>query len=62
MTLADLPTDCKGVLTAGGNVPPTEPAQLVDTSKNAAPPPEKDMAATDAAPADAAKAPAKAAQ
>lgn len=53
MTLADLPADCRTVLTAGGNVPPTEPAQLVDTSKNAGPaaPPEKDVAATDAAPA-----------
>jgi penicillin-insensitive murein endopeptidase len=50
ITLADLPADCKAVLTAGGNVPPTEPAEVVDTSKNAAPPPEKDFAATDAAP------------
>jgi penicillin-insensitive murein endopeptidase len=47
MTLADLPADCKAVLTAGGNVPPTEPVELVDTSKNAAPP-EKDFATTDA--------------
>ncbi len=53
MTLADLPADCKAVLTAGGNVPPTVPAEVVDTSKNAAPPPEKDFASTDAAPAAA---------
>lgn len=48
MTLADLPADCKAVLTAGGNVPPTVPKELVDTSKNAAP--EKDVTATTAAP------------
>jgi len=37
ITLADLPPACKAVLTAGGNVPPTEPAALVDNSKDAGP-------------------------
>ncbi len=37
ITLADLPAECKAVLMAGGNVPPTEPANLVDNSKDAAP-------------------------
>lgn len=37
MTLADLPPDCGSVLTAGGHVPPTVPAEVVDRSKNAAP-------------------------
>jgi len=45
MTLADLPADCKAVLTAGGNVPPTEPAEVIDTSKDAGP--DKDIATTD---------------
>lgn len=59
ITLADLPPDCGTVLTAGGHVPPTVPADVVDTSKNAAPlddltvvtaapPPPKDPAAKDA--------------
>lgn len=48
MTLADLPADCRGVLTAGGNKPPTEPAVLVDNSKNAGP--EKDATVSTAAP------------
>ncbi len=65
MTLADLPPDCKTVLTAGGNVPPTEPAVVVDKSKNAAP--EKDTTVRTAAPApppapEAKSAPAKATQ
>lgn len=37
ITLADLPADCSTVLTAGGHKPPTEPAAVVDTSKNAGP-------------------------
>jgi penicillin-insensitive murein endopeptidase len=49
MTLADLPADCKAVLTAGGNVPPTEPAKLVDNSKDAGP--ERDVTVITAAPA-----------
>lgn len=48
MTLADLPPDCRTVLTAGGNVPPTEPKVLVDQSKDAGP--EKDVSASTAAP------------
>lgn len=48
ITLADLPPDCRTVLTAGGNVPPTEPAVVVDNSKNAAP--EKDVTVSTAAP------------
>jgi penicillin-insensitive murein endopeptidase len=59
MTLADLPADCKAVLTAGGNVPPTEPARLVDTSKDAGPAPAKDVASTEQAPAATDKAPAQ---
>ena len=49
ITLADLPADCKTVLTAGGHTPPTEPAEVVDRSKNAAP--EKDTTVMTAAPA-----------
>lgn len=49
LTLADLPPDCKGVLTAGGNVPPTEPKELVDKSKDAGP--ETDVTVNTAAPA-----------
>jgi penicillin-insensitive murein endopeptidase len=57
MTLADLPPDCSTVLTAGGHVPPSKPAEVIDNSKNAAPvndltvvtaapePPKKDAAA-----------------
>lgn len=37
ITLADLPPDCRTVLTAGGHVPPTEPADVVDKSKDAGP-------------------------
>ncbi|MCC7251951.1 MAG: penicillin-insensitive murein endopeptidase [Hyphomicrobium sp.] len=48
LTLADLPADCRTVLAAGGNVPPTEPAVIVDKSKNAAP--ENDMTVRTAAP------------
>jgi penicillin-insensitive murein endopeptidase len=48
MTLADLPAECKAVLTAGGHVPPTVPADVVDNSKNAAP--EKDVTVSTAAP------------
>ncbi|MFA5950810.1 MAG: penicillin-insensitive murein endopeptidase [Hyphomicrobium sp.] len=36
ITLADLPAECRSVLLAGGNKPPTEPT-LVDKSKDAAP-------------------------
>lgn len=49
MTLADLPADCKAVLTAGGNVLPTEPKTLVDKSKDAGP--ERDVTVNTAAPA-----------
>jgi penicillin-insensitive murein endopeptidase len=49
ITLADLPADCKSVLTAGGNVPPTEPVTLVDKSKDAGP--ERDVTVSTAAPA-----------
>ncbi|WP_439542403.1 penicillin-insensitive murein endopeptidase [Hyphomicrobium sp.] len=48
MTLADLPADCTTVLMAGGNKPPTEPAEVVDLSKNAGP--ENDVTAVTAAP------------
>ncbi len=48
MTLADLPADCTTVLTAGGNKPPTDPAEVVDLSKNAGP--ENDVTAVTAAP------------
>jgi penicillin-insensitive murein endopeptidase len=48
ITLADLPADCRSVLTAGGNVPPTEPAEIVDNSKNAGP--ENDLTVVTAAP------------
>ncbi len=48
ITLADLPADCKTVLTAGGNVPPTEPKTLVDKSKDAGP--EQDVTVNTAAP------------
>lgn len=48
ITLADLPSDCSTVLTAGGNVPPTEPKEIVDKSKNAAP--EKDVTVSTAPP------------
>ncbi|WP_244534635.1 penicillin-insensitive murein endopeptidase [Hyphomicrobium sp. CS1GBMeth3] len=48
MTLADLPPDCSTVLTAGGHVPPTEPAVIVDRSKDAGP--VKDMTVRTAAP------------
>jgi len=60
MTLADLPAECRTVLTAGGNVPPTVPRTLVDKSKDAGP--EKDVTVRTAAPAppDAKAAPAKA--
>ncbi len=60
MTLADLPAECRAVLTAGGNVPPTVPRTLVDKSKDAGP--EKDVTVRTAAPAppDAKAAPAKA--
>jgi penicillin-insensitive murein DD-endopeptidase len=37
ITLADLPPDCKTVLMAGGNKPPTERADVFDTSKDAGP-------------------------
>lgn len=40
--LADLPDECSTVLKAGGHEPPTEYQQVVDRSKNAAPP--KDVA------------------
>lgn len=53
ITLADLPPDCGTVLTAGGHVPPTKPAKVVDRSKNAAP--EKDVTVRTAAPAPPAK-------
>jgi len=49
ITLADMPADCKAVLTAGGNVPPTEPKTLVDKSKDAGP--EKDVTVNTAGPA-----------
>ncbi|MGE0024490.1 MAG: penicillin-insensitive murein endopeptidase [Hyphomicrobium sp.] len=48
LTLADLPAECKGVLTAGGNVPPTTPAEVVDSSKDAGP--ERDLTLVTAAP------------
>lgn len=48
ITLADLPAECKAVITAGGNVPPTE-AVMVDTSKDAGP--AKGEAKADVAPA-----------
>lgn len=48
ITLADLPQDCRSVLTAGGNVPPTEPKEVVDNSKNAGP--ENDLTVVTAAP------------
>ncbi len=48
MTLADLPADCRTVLSAGGNKPPTEPAEVVDNSKDAGP--EKDVTVSTAAP------------
>ncbi len=38
ITLADLPAECRAVLSSGGNVPPTE-AIMVDTSKDAGPDP-----------------------
>jgi len=44
ITLADLPPECKSVLTAGGNVPPSDPVALVDNSKDAGP--ENDTTAT----------------
>lgn len=49
ITLADLPADCRTVLTAGGNKPPTERADVVDLSKDAGP--ENDTTASTAAPA-----------
>ncbi|HYD15673.1 MAG TPA: penicillin-insensitive murein endopeptidase [Hyphomicrobium sp.] len=48
ITLADLPPDCRTVLTAGGNTPPTEPAEVVDKSKDAGP--ERDVTVSTAAP------------
>jgi len=48
LTLADLPPECKAVLTAGGNVPPTTPAEVVDNSKDAGP--ERDLTVVTAAP------------
>jgi penicillin-insensitive murein endopeptidase len=48
ITLADLPADCTTVLMAGGNKPPTERAEVVDSSKNAGP--ENDLTAVTAAP------------
>lgn len=48
ITLADLPQDCRAVLTAGGNAPPTEPAKVVDNSKDAGP--ERDVTVSTAAP------------
>lgn len=49
ITLADLPADCRTVLTAGGNKPPTERADVLDMSKDAGP--ENDTTASTAAPA-----------
>ncbi len=49
LTLADLPQDCRTVLTAGGNTPPTVPADVVDNSKDAGP--ERDVSVSTAAPA-----------
>jgi penicillin-insensitive murein endopeptidase len=49
ITLADLPPDCRTVITAGGNVLPTEPAEVVDESKDAGP--ERDVTVSTAAPA-----------
>ncbi len=49
ITLADLPAECRAVLTAGGNVPPTVPKTLVDKSKDAGP--ETDVTVRTAAPA-----------
>ena len=61
ITLADLPADCSTVLTAGGHVPPSQPIEVVDKSKNAAPVGDVTVS-TAAPPPPAAKAtPAKAA-
>lgn len=49
LTLADLPSDCSTVITAGGNKLSTVPTKIVDNSKDAGP--EKDMTASTAAPA-----------
>lgn len=49
LTLADLPPDCSTVIKAGGNVPPTVPAKIVDASKDAGP--ERDVTVSTAAPA-----------
>lgn len=49
LTLADLPPDCSTVIKAGGNVPPTVPAKIVDASKDAGP--ERDVTVITAAPA-----------
>lgn len=48
ITLADLPAECRTVLLAGGNKPPTERAEVVDKSKDAGP--DNDKTATTAAP------------
>lgn len=47
--LADLPADCTTVLMAGGNKPPTVPAEMVDSSKDAGP--VNDLTSVTAAPA-----------
>mgnify|MGYP001226521969 CR=1 FL=1 len=60
MTLADLPAECRAVLTAGGNVPPTVPRTLVDKSKDAGPEKDVTVRTTAPAPPDAKAAPAKA--
>lgn len=49
LTLADLPSDCSTVITAGGNKLSTVPTKIVDNSKDAGP--EKDMTASTAPPA-----------
>ena len=44
ITLADLPPDCRSVLSSGGNKPPTSPMLVQDLSKDAAPPPKAAVA------------------
>ena len=61
ITLADLPPDCRTVLSSGGNKPPTSPMLVQDLSKDAAPPPKPVVATPPTPPAQKASATSQAA-